>query len=121
RGDRARASPATRAERTGGGRVSNGRRLDGARQVAEVAALPAPERENVFELPAHDGEAGRGRDLTPADWARLERNAAEIFEALGVDLETPGTRHKPPRFGRALFGATAGHQSRPDARQGLPA
>ena len=48
---------------------------------------------NVFELPAHEGESAR--DLTPADWARLERNAAEIFTALGLDLDTPGTRETP--------------------------
>jgi GTP cyclohydrolase IA len=61
---------------------------------------------NVFELPAHDAEP---RDLTPADWTRLERNAAEIFEALGLDLDTPGTRDTPRRFVRALFDATAGY------------
>ena len=55
---------------------------------------------NVFELPAHDGEAAR--DLTPADWERLERNAAEIFSALGLDLDTPGTRDTPRRLVRAL-------------------
>ena len=57
---------------------------------------------NVFELPAPDDETAR--ELTPADWARLERNAAEIFSALGLDLDTPGTRDTPRRFVRALFG-----------------
>ena len=62
---------------------------------------------NVFELPAHGGE--EARDLSPADWARLERNAAEIFSALGLDLDTPGTRDTPQRFIQALYDATAGY------------
>jgi len=97
---------------------STERRLDGARQVAEAAAWPAPERGNVFELPAHDSEAAR--DLTPADWTRLERNAAEIFEALGLDLDTPGTRDTPRRFVRALFDATAGYDGDPKLRTVFP-
>ena len=74
---------------------------------------------NVFELPAHDGEAAR--DLSPADWARLERNAAEIFEALGLDLDTPGTRDTPRRFVRALFDATAGYDGDAKLRTVFPA
>jgi hypothetical protein len=73
---------------------------------------------NVFELPAHDSEAPR--DLTPADWARLEQNAAEIFEALGLDLDTPGTRDTPRRFVRALFDATAGYDGDPKLRTVFP-
>ncbi len=99
--------------------MSTGRRLDGARQVAEVPALPAPERGNVFELPAPDGEAAR--DLTPAEWARLEQNAAEILAALGLDLDTPGTRETPRRFLRALFDATAGYDGDPKLRTLFPA
>jgi GTP cyclohydrolase IA len=74
---------------------------------------------NVFELPAHPGE--EARDLSPADWARLERNAAEIFEALGLDLHTPGTRDTPRRFVRALFDATAGYDGDPKLRTVFPA
>jgi GTP cyclohydrolase I len=73
---------------------------------------------NVFELPAHDSEAPR--DLTPADWARLEQNAAEIFEALGLDLDTPGTRDTPRRFVRALYDATAGYDGDPKLRTVFP-
>jgi GTP cyclohydrolase IA len=72
---------------------------------------------NVFELLAHDAEP---RDLTPADWTRLERNAAEIFEALGLDLDTPGTRDTPRRFVRALFDATAGYDGDPKLRTVFP-
>ena len=73
---------------------------------------------NVFELPAHDAD---GRDLSDADWARLERNAAEIFTALGLDLETPGTRDTPRRFVRALYDATAGYDGDPKLRTLFPA
>jgi GTP cyclohydrolase I len=74
---------------------------------------------NVFELPAHPAE--EARDLSPADWERLERNAAEIFEALGLDLDTPGTRDTPRRFVRALFDATAGYDGDPKLRTVFPA
>jgi GTP cyclohydrolase I len=74
---------------------------------------------NVFELPAHESAAAR--DLSAADWARLERNAAEIFTALGLDLDTPGTRETPRRFLRALFDATAGYDGDPKLRTLFPA
>jgi GTP cyclohydrolase IA len=74
---------------------------------------------NVFELPAHDGEGVR--DLTAADLARLERNAAEILSALGLDLDTPGTRDTPRRFVRALYDATAGYDGDPKLRTLFPA
>ena len=99
--------------------MSNGRRFDGARRVAEAAALPAPERGNLFELPAHESEAVR--DLTPAEWVHLERNAAEILEAFGLDLDTPGTRDTPRRFLRALYDATAGYDGDPKLRTLFPA
>jgi GTP cyclohydrolase IA len=74
---------------------------------------------NLFELPFHGGEGAR--DLTPADWARLEDNAAEILAALGLDLDTPGTRETPRRFLRALFDATAGYDGDPKLRTLFPA
>jgi len=74
---------------------------------------------NVFELPAHDADSVR--DLTPADWARLERSAAELLGALGLDLDTPGTRDTPRRFVRALYDATAGYDGDPKLRTLFPA
>jgi GTP cyclohydrolase I len=74
---------------------------------------------NVFELPAHDSE--RARDLTPTEWEHLERNAAEILEAFGLDLDTPGTRDTPRRFLRALYDATAGYDGDPKLRTLFPA
>ena len=74
---------------------------------------------NVFEFPAHESEAAR--DLTPEDWAHLEHNAAEILEAFGLDLHTPGTRDTPRRFLRALYDATAGYDGDPKLRTLFPA
>jgi GTP cyclohydrolase IA len=60
----------------------------------------------VLPLPAPEPS---GRDVSDADWRRLERHAAEILAAFGMDLDTPGTRETPARFLRALYDATAGY------------
>jgi GTP cyclohydrolase I len=75
---------------------------------------------NVFELPAHDDSAS-ARNLRPAEWKRLERHAAEILAALGLDLDTPGTRETPRRFLQALLDATAGYDGDPKLRTLFPA
>lgn len=62
---------------------------------------------NVFELPAPD--EGAVREWTAAERERLESHAAEILAALGLDLDTPGTRETPRRFLQALYDATAGY------------
>ncbi len=49
------------------------------------------------------------RHIPAADWARYEQYVAEIFEALGMELDTPGTQDTPARFLRALHDATAGY------------
>src|SRR4051812_22106442 len=49
------------------------------------------------------------RHIAPADWERYEQHIAEIFAALGMDLDTPGTRETPARFLRALYDATGGY------------
>ena len=71
-------------------------------------------------LPLHVRES-LPRDLSDADWQRLERNAAEIFAALGMDLDTPGTRETPARFLRALYDATAGYDGDPKLLTAFPA
>ncbi len=60
----------------------------------------------VLPLPAYEPPARR---LSEADWHRLERHAAEILAAFGMDLGTPGTRETPRRFLRALYDATSGY------------
>ncbi len=45
--------------------------------------------------------------------ARFEGYAAEIFTALGLDLDTPATCDPPKRFIRALYDATDGYEGDP--------
>jgi GTP cyclohydrolase I len=63
---------------------------------------------SIVELPARS-EPDDERTITPEEWARYERNVAEILAAFGMDLETPGTRETPGRFLRAMFDSTAGY------------
>jgi GTP cyclohydrolase I len=53
------------------------------------------------------------REIAPEDWDRYCGNLAEILDALGLPLGTPGTRDTPERFLRALFEATAGYDGDP--------
>jgi GTP cyclohydrolase IA len=50
------------------------------------------------------------RDIQPEDWKRYEGYMAEIFQAFGMDMETPGTLKTPERFLRALFDSTSGYE-----------
>jgi GTP cyclohydrolase I len=75
---------------------------------------------NVFELPAHDGDSTI-RDIPPAEWLRLQQHAAEILSALGLDLDTPGTRETPRRFLEALLDATGGYDGDPKLHTLFPA
>jgi GTP cyclohydrolase IA len=70
------------------------------------AAISLPDARTCwFDLP--------GREIAEEDWARFRASVAEIFEAFGMDLETPGTRETPERFLRALYEATAGYDGEP--------
>ena len=60
------------------------------------------------------------RDIPPTDWQRYEENIAEIFEALGMPLDTPGTAATPERFLRALYDATAGYDGDPKLLTAFP-
>jgi len=83
------------------------------------------ERDNVIEIdPAHRHASWahqREREIAPADWARYRAAVGEIFEAFGMDLDTPGTRDTPERFLRALFEATAGYEGDPKLLTSFPA
>jgi GTP cyclohydrolase I len=50
------------------------------------------------------------RDIHPDDWKRYEGYMAEIFEAFGMDMNTPGTLKTPERFLRALYDSTSGYE-----------
>lgn len=50
------------------------------------------------------------RPVTEDAFRRFEGYAAEMFEAFGMDLDTPGTQSTPERFVRALYEATQGYE-----------
>jgi GTP cyclohydrolase IA len=52
----------------------------------------------------------KSREIGPGDWRRFEGYMSEIFGALGMDLDTPGTRETPQRFLKAMYDATAGYE-----------
>jgi GTP cyclohydrolase I len=66
------------------------------------------ESEAALILPWHRRHT-EAREISEAEWLRFEGHIAEIFEALGMELDTPGTRETPQRFLRALYEATAGY------------
>src|SRR6266576_2564438 len=65
-------------------------------------------------------EQTRPRSITPARWKQFEGYATEIFDAFGMDLDTPGTRDTPTRFLKALFDATAGYEGVPKLLTAFP-
>jgi GTP cyclohydrolase I len=73
----------------------------------------------IVELPSRP-ERDDGRVITTEEWARYEHNIAEILEAFGMDLDTPGTRETPQRFLRAVFDSTAGYDGDPKLRTAFP-
>src|SRR5258708_7431750 len=60
------------------------------------------------------------RKIAPEQWQKFEGYAAEIFEAFGMDLDTPGTLTTPKRYLRALFDATAGYEGDPKLLTAFP-
>ena len=80
------------------------------------------ETDNIFELDAAlPSWAEVVRRIPPEDWDRYRASIAEIFEAFGMDLETPGTRETPERFLRALLDATSGYEGDPKLLTAFPA
>ena len=69
--------------------------------------------ETVVELKPATPALSLPREIPPEDWARYRSNMAEILDALGLPLGTPGTRDTPERFLRALYEATAGYDGDP--------
>ncbi len=79
--------------------------------------------ENVVdfrEALAHRAEHAP-REIDADDWRRYERYMKEIFTALGMEPDTPGTRETPARFLRALYDATAGYDGDPKLLTAFPA
>ncbi|MGZ4462579.1 MAG: GTP cyclohydrolase I [Gaiellaceae bacterium] len=95
----------------------------------------AAEAENVVSIRARSGLAAdrgavslqaseridtRPRLIPEQDWLRFRLNVAEIFAALGMDVDTPGTRETPERFLRALLDATSGYEGDPKLLTAFP-
>jgi GTP cyclohydrolase IA len=73
-------------------------------------------REALVQRAAH-----APRDIDADEWRRYERYMHEIFTALGMEPDTPGTRETPERFLRALYDATAGYEGDPKLLTAFPA
>lgn len=89
--------------------------------VATAAANGAPDVPDLGKAAATRWDRLTPRGIDLADWSRFESNLAEIFAALGMDLETPGTRDTPRRFLQALYDATAGYEGDPKLVTVFPA
>jgi GTP cyclohydrolase I len=85
---------------------------DNVIELGTAAHAAVDARTGWFDLPP--------RTVAPEDWARFRTNVAEIFDAFGMDLDTPGTRETPERFLRALYDATAGYDGDPKLMTSFP-
>jgi GTP cyclohydrolase I len=65
-------------------------------------------------------ETFRKRRIPAEQWKRFEGHIAEIFQAFGMDLATPGTHRTPERFLRALYDSTAGYEGDPKLLTAFP-
>jgi GTP cyclohydrolase I len=65
-------------------------------------------------------EHTRPRNLDGEQLRRFEASIAEIFGALGMDLDTEGTRDTPGRFLRALIESTSGYEGDPKLLTAFP-
>ena len=86
-------------------------RADDAADVIELpraVLAPAP-----HDVAAPAAPAIVARHIAEDDWHRFEAYVGEIFTALGMDLDTPGTRETPARFLNALYDSTAGYDGDP--------
>jgi GTP cyclohydrolase IA len=76
--------------------------------------------EDDLDSPAALDRLTAARSVSPADRDRFERAIAEILEAAGLDLDTPGTTDTPRRFLQALFDATDGYEGDPKLMTAFP-
>jgi GTP cyclohydrolase IA len=60
------------------------------------------------------------RRIERQDWERYKSYMAEIFTALGMDLESPGTQRTPERFLGALYESTSGYEGDPKLLTAFP-
>jgi len=79
------------------------------REIANVVPLQRP------------AVSGAPRQIPDDDWRRFTGYVGEIFEALGMELDTPGTERTPERFLEALHAATSGYDGDPKLSTLFPA
>jgi GTP cyclohydrolase I len=60
------------------------------------------------------------RNISDEQWERFERYIAEILQAMGMDLSTPGTIDTPRRYLKALYDATSGYEGDPKLLTAFP-
>src|SRR2546425_3626554 len=60
------------------------------------------------------------RRISESDWIRFEGYMYEILQALGMQLDTPGTVKTPMRYLRALFDSTEGYEGDPKLVTAFP-
>jgi GTP cyclohydrolase IA len=65
-------------------------------------------------------EAVSPRPIDNADWLRFQGYIGAIFDAFGMNLDTPGTERTPERFLKALYDATAGYEGDPKLMTAFP-
>jgi GTP cyclohydrolase I len=90
----------------------------------EEQRVSAAGRENVIDLPCGSANPWAdlpAREIAPEDWQRYRAYVAEIFDAFGMELDTPGTRDTPERFLSALLDATSGYEGDPKLLTAFPA
>src|SRR5579872_716514 len=75
-----------------------------------VSALDHLEERDTREEPTAGWDATSPRVISDDQWARFESYMTEIFSAMGMGLDTPGTARTPARFLHALFDATEGYE-----------
>src|SRR4051812_25747053 len=59
--------------------------------------------------------------LTQEEMKRYEGEITELFQRLGMETETPGTKDTPRRWLKALSDMTAGYEVDPKIRTAFPA
>ncbi len=65
------------------------------------------------ELEYRAGLELQRRKISTEQMSRFEGYVAEIFSALGMELDTPATRETPRRFIQAMYDATEGYDGDP--------
>lgn len=76
-----------------------------------------------FDLAAFEdivGGNGTRRRISDEERRRFEANIAEILRALGMDMESEGTRDTPRRYLQAMLDSTSGYEGDPKAITAFP-